>query len=82
MRVVQKVISAGADDKANALSDVNVLVQGRIDVEVAGAKQGVAADVAESWFRCPLGQEHGLDRQGRGAVDGGVAAMFGNVVTR
>src|ERR1022692_1686840 len=73
MRVVEQVISAGADGKPNSLGNGDVLIQGRVDVEIAWAKQRVAADIAETRFRT-RGQEIRLGHAGRSSVDGGGSA--------
>jgi len=77
MRVVQNVIGAGADDNLNPLGNGEVLIQGRVDVKVAGAEDRVSADVAEVRFRT-RGQEIRRREARRIAVDGGGSAGMRN----
>src|ERR1700728_2663996 len=78
MRVVEQVISAGADGEANSLGNGDVLIQARVDIEIAGSEQCVAAEIAEARFRT-CGQEHRLGQARRCSVDSGISAVFGNV---
>jgi hypothetical protein len=68
MRVVEDVVSARADGKPHALGNLDVLIQGGVDVEVAGAEHSLLRPILPKPGSVPAGRNIAEVRQGVAAL--------------